>query len=418
MVPTDWRGAATRVDLVPPIAAFVRDHPVGLTLAFGVVCRVAQWLADRPAWLDESRLQWNIQAKTIGQLFGPLEGAQLAPAGFLVVERLVAEVLGPSTFWLRLLPLLGGVATLLLAAELGRRCLRPGAVLVASALVATSGDLIYFASELKPYSTDLAVALACWLMGLDLVRRPASAWRFFLAAAGGALAPWFSFPSVFVLGGVGLVAMVSALAAREFRRVLLLLLVGGVWVASFSGCRAVARRQLVDAVSMDVFWGFAFWPWPPRSFADLVVWPVRRVLYLFLNPLEFPSPWGPYPVAVLALLLFVVGCASMARRDVRALGMLLLPGLLALGATAGRLYPFHGRLILFLVPSLLLLVAEGCAWVRDRLGRWAYRGVVLALLAGPTLLAIYHLAEPRQRMGLNPHGDNRPVSLEPGRFPF
>ena len=410
--------AATQVDLAPLFRSFVSRHRVGLVLAFGGVFRVAQWLADRALWMDEARLWGNIRSKSIPQLFGPLDHAQLAPAGFLVAERLVGLTLGPTPLWLRLLPLLGGVATLFLARDVARRCLLPGAVLVALALVATSGDLIYFASELKPYSTDTTVALGCVLMGMWLESRPLTAPRLLALGTAGALAAWFSFPAAFGLAGVGVVLMGSALAGRAWGRAVRLVAIGSVWVASVAACQAVARVQLVERGPMDAFWGFALWPLPPKSASDLLIWPLLRGLYLFVNPLEFPTPLGPNPTALLAAALFVVGCGSLARRDLRALGLLVLPGVFALVASGLHAYPFHGRMVLFFAPALLLLIAEGCGRVRLRLGRVAFGAVVLVLLAGPGLVAVYHLAEPRQRIGFNPHGDLRPASLKPGHFPF
>ena len=99
--------------------------------------------------------------------------------------------------------------------------------------------------------------------------------------------------------------------------------------------------------------------------------------------------------------------------------MLALPGLFALAAAYLHLYPFHGRLVLFLVPSLLLLIAEGAGWFRETIGGGVPWAVVLAaLFLFPSLGALYHLVEPRDRGDFNPYGDRRPATLDPDRFPF
>ena len=404
----------TRVDIGPRLVSGVAGGWVWIVLGFGILCRAAQYLHDREMWQDEGKLFGEICSKPLGRMFGPIDQGQLAPAGFLVAEKLAALAMGATPFHLRLLPLVGGVAALVLALAVARRVLDAGAVTVAVALMAVSNDLIYFASELKPYSTDVAVALTCTLMGLALAARPPSARRLVVFGGLGALAPWFSFPAAFVLAGVGLVLMAGA---RDRGRAARLALLGAAWAGSLAVCKAVSSVQLADKKPMYDFWGFAFLPLPPRSL-DEALWPVERWLYLFVNPLDFGQIGGRTPPALLAAGLFLIGCGVLWRRDRRALGMLLLPGLLAMLASGLRVYPFHGRMLLFFAPALLMLVAEGTAWARRRLGRAAWAIVLAALLLLPTLDALYRLVEPRERGDFNPHGDLRPSALEPGRFPF
>ena len=76
------------------------------------------------------------------------------------------------------------------------------AVWVAVALFGVSGDLVYFASEAKQYSSDVASALAMILLGLTLGARPLTAPRAALLGAAGVTVVWFSHPSIFVLIGL------------------------------------------------------------------------------------------------------------------------------------------------------------------------------------------------------------------------
>jgi hypothetical protein len=410
-----WLGREVRLG---PIVSRLTRRRTALVLALGVLLRVAQYLADRPPWLDEQSLAGVIEQKTFLGLFGPLSHAQLAPAGFLAVEWVLARTVGATPRALRAFPLLGGIASLFLFYGLARRCLRPRAAAIALGLFVVADDLIYFASELKQYSTDVAVGLACGLMGTSLAARPAPTRRLAAAAAAGAAAVWFSHPAVFVLAGLGAVLLASALARRAWREALHLGLLGLSWVASFAAVYAVSLAQLDHRPDMWAFWDFAFPPMPPSSLWD-ATWPVRRFLYLFVNPLNFDTPLGPRLSALPALGLFLAGCRSLWKRDRALFGMLTLPGLFALLASCLRLYPFHGRLVLFLVPSLLLLIAEGAGWLRETWGRGMLWSAVLgALFLFPSLGALYHLFEPRDRDTFNPYGDRRPAQLDPGRFPF
>lgn len=406
------------------LAEFAARRRLELALGFGVVTRLALYLANRPLWMDEGSLLGNIRGRPASELFAPFRATQLAPAGFFVVEWLADRVLGESRLALRLFPLACGIGSLVLFVALARLAVRPGAVWVAVALFAVSGDLVYYASELKPYATDVALAVAVPLAGLALLPENGrlSARRAVGLAALGVVGVWLSFPSAFVLAGVGSMLLADALARRDLRRAAVL---GGVclsWAVSFAGAHAVAVRMLGPGgrVGMNAFWGAAFPPWPPGTLRELL-WPVRRVLYLFVNPLDFHSPIGPWLSAAPAVLLATVGLVSLWRRDPRVLGALTLPLLLALGASYPRLYPFHARLVLFLAPALLLLIAEGAdVALASFRGKNTVRAVVLgSVLLFPTLTAVYRLVEPRSGTDHNiERGDLRPGGPNLDRFPF
>lgn len=389
-----------------------------LILASGVLCRLAQYLADRGYWMDEASLAGNITSGGWSGLFGPMAGTQLAPPGFLAAERLAASTLGTGRLALRLVPILGGLASLFLFDRLARRVLGPTAALVALALFALGDDLIYFASELKQYETDVLAALACTLLGFRLADRPSRGpLDLALAAAAGAAAVWCSHPSAFVLAGVGSVLIVDGLRARHRRDSGGMALVCAAWAVSFAGVYAVSQGQLGHRRDMWAFWAFAF----PANRLD-PVWPLRRFFYLFVNPLDFGTPLGYAPSALPALAYGLIGGSSLWRRDRLGLSLLSAPLLFTAAATYLHRYPFHGRLVLFLAPSLLILIAEGAALVGRRVAggrrQWAWALVLAPVLLFPALRAAYHLAVPRDRSDFNPRGDRRPAWLEPDRFPF
>jgi hypothetical protein len=410
---------ATRQVPLGALGAWLVRRRVEVLLAFGILLRLRQYLADRTPWLDEMSLAGNITGKSLAGLFGPLASTQLAPPGFLVVEWLMARILGPSAMALRLVPLLCGIASLFLAWRLAALCLRPSAVAIAIALLAVSEDLVYYASEIKQYSSDVTVALACTLAAVGLVDRGATAGRLAGFAALGVVAVWFSHPAAFVLAGLGSVLIASAVARRDWRTAGGLALAALVWLVSFSGVYLVAQEQLGHRRDMWRFWDFAFPPMPPASPAEAAR-SLGRLLYLFVNPLDFHAPLGPRLSPLPAAACFALGAGSMLRRrQGLRLGLLVAPLVVVLLASWLRLYPFHGRLLLFLVPSLLLLVAEGAAWVGETASsRVVWTLLLAALLLLPTLRALSGLVEPPLMRFSNPRGDLRLPTLDPARYPF
>ena len=83
---------------------------------------------------------------------------------------------------------------------------------------------------------------------------------------------------------------------------------------------------------------------------------------------------------------------------------LILPILLAILAAAVRKYPFHGRLLIELVPAFYLVIAEGADWLRIRLGRPVFLAVLIVMLTYPSLSAIWESTGIRYR-DFNIHGD-------------
>ena len=398
---------------VAKMVGWARMHPVGLALAAGVVCRLAGYLADRPYWMDEGSLIACIGDLGRTGLFGPLGSSQLAPPGFLGLEWLATRLVGASSYGYRLVPLVAGIAALFLFRAVARRSLSPRGAAVAVALFAVADDLIYFASEVKQYSSDLALSLLCLAAAARREDGPTSVREAAALAAAGAGLLWFSHPAVFTLAAVGVVGLARAVRGREWRRAALWSATGLAWVASVAAVHAVAMRQLGHQRGMWLFWDFAFPVVPPRSLWDLT-WPIRRVLFLFASPLNFDAPFGPYWSIWPAVALAAVGTTRMLRADPTQSARLALPMLFALLASSARLYPFHGRLLLFAAPLLLLPIASGV----DAIGPRGWRRLAAAWVVGfPAMTAAYHLAEPRQREA-NPYGDRRPSTLNPYWFPL
>ena len=374
-----------------------------------------QYLADRSFWMDEGSIVGCILQLDQTGLFGPLGSTQLAPPGFLASEWLVIHLLGTSRFAFRLIPLLAGIVSMFLFQQLARGYLIPRGEWVAVALFAVVDDLIYFSSEVKQYSSDLALTLGLLVLALRIRDRGLSTiWQALGLVGAGAGVVWFSHPAIFTLAAVGLVGLVPAIRNRDRRTALLWAGIGLAWVTSFGLVHMVAMRQLGYRRDMWFFWDFAFPPLPPQSTWDLT-WPIRRFAFLFASPLNFNLPFGPSWSIWPALILTLIGWFRLLRADPARVALVSLPGLAALGAAYGRLYPFHGRLLLFCVPLLLIPLASGLDLVRSR---WL-RGFLVAWVVGlPTLQAAYRLVEPRQRDDPNPYGDRRPSTLNPYWFPL
>jgi hypothetical protein len=383
------------------------EHPEAVILGLGVALRVAVYLWNRPMWLDEMMLKGNIDGVPVLHFSEPLKSHQMAPFGFLIAERALAVVLGARNYVLRSIPLASGLAALLLFGRLARDILPRRPALVALALFAFSDDLVYYSSEFKPYTLDLAFGIAITLGAARAVGHTPSTrtviWLAILVAA----APWFSFPSAFVIAGCGSVLVLDALRSARPTTALVWALVGVLWLVNFFVSYQASQTQLPQETPMWGFWDFAFLP---------LTWPLTRVgllksagllLEVFVNPLNLLAPGGSQIGVVLPMLLLIAGGLSWMRRSATTFLLLVLPIAFAIIASVARRYPFHGRLMLELVPALFLLIAAGTEWMARRFPAHsgiAYKTLLLVLLTFPCWDAFSSNLTRRNR-DFNPHGD-------------
>jgi hypothetical protein len=178
-------------------------------------------------------------------------------------------------------------------------------------------------------------------------------------------------------------------------------------MASFAGAYLSARHQLEDPVYMKAFWRTGFlplapstlqeWTWIPRM---LLARPFREpmgIMGLDTSALSIVTTAG-------AMAAFAAGVAWMRRHRRLRLALLLAPAGFALAASALRVYPFgseflsSGRVLVFLLPSLAFVMAEGAVSLRRLVpggaGRAAFAVAAVLMLvpaAAYAALSVPHL---------------------------
>jgi hypothetical protein len=388
-------------------------------LAVGLLRRVLEYTGNRYAYLDEKSLLKNLLDLPILDFHTTLSDSQLAPPAFLVIERLMVRLPLHHLQTARFVPFLFGIASMILMWTVAHRYVSRRAVPIALGLFALDDWLVYYSCELKQYSVEVALALAALVLALPPAeapaRSPVSATRRQLVwlAVFGLAGVWLSFPLAFSLAAVGSYRIVAAALGRHWRAAAGFATISLAWAASFAACFTLSHAILSKDDFLWRWWYFAFLPIPPLSWADLVrdFW---HLVNVFNNPAGIVTPLGVLPTAFLAAGLFVIGCVSLAiTRRVDRLYLLIAPFLFALAASGMHQYPFHGRLILFLVPAVHLLVAEGAATI-TRPGRgWLTFVLGAFLLFSPATAGLkHHLVQRRAHTEYDSHGDLSPDVLD------
>ena len=376
----------------------------------GVILQVLEYADDRPLYMDEGLLLKNLVELPIFDFSTTLSKDQLAAPGFLAVERIMVRLPIPTVWSARLIPLLCGIASMILMRSVARRYLSARAVPIAVGLFALDDWLIYYAVEIKQYCSDTTLTLIALLLAAvaaGLSRR----WLLVLAAFG-VVGVWFSHPLAMVLGAVGTYLAAKAGLRGDRKKMSGVVGMSLLWAASFAVCYFVSHRILSKEQFIWNWWDFAFLPIPPRSLADLSrdFW---QVINIFNSPAWVVTPLGVLASAFIAMGLYLIGSISLALRWRGGLYLLVAPLLFTLVASALHQYPFHGRLLLFLVPTIHLLVAEGAEALTRRGGVILTVAFGLFLLVQPACHILWHrLISTRVHGGFDSHGDLLPDLLD------
>ena len=374
-----------------------------LAVALGVIMRVWEYLEFRSLYMDESALLENVAGRAIFD-FRHLEGDQMAPPGFLAIERLLVQLPLDVRVTGRFFPLFCGIASVFLIRSAARRYLDRRAVPLAVGLLALGDHLLYYSAEIKQYSCDLMTALAALLLAAPQPPEEPSGRRDKALAIFGLIAPWFSFTVVFNLAGAGLHLLVTEALRKDWRKTAMTTGICLAWLISFAGCFLLSRSIMSRRDFLWVWWNFAFLPVPPRSLADASLL-AESIANVFINPASILTPLTLPYTAVLASIMALIGCLSLGRRWPGGLFLVISPLFFALAASGLHQYPFHGRLLLALVPTFLLLLSEGVAAIGRRSGWLVTLTLAGCFLYGEAAEVLWHKAIQARFRPFDTHGD-------------
>lgn len=318
----------------------------------------------------------------------------MAPPGWLATQWAVLRVLGNSEYALRLVPLIASLTSLVLLAALGRRISSGLGPALAVVWLAASWDFLFYGTQLKQYASDAAVSLALVLIALRALQHEWQlGWR--LGIFSGFLI-LFSLTATFVAAALGAVLIADALVAgsRARQRRLMPLVIPWAVAAVLVVGWTLWQTPAPLAAYMNRFWEYTYAPWP-LSPLESVHWVWQTVRRWVLAPLA--SDWQRHLPKLYALMVFA-GAVALARRQPRPAVLLAAPVAVGVGLAMAHRYPIGGRVTLYLLPIILLVMAhgaeEGLRLLRGRAPTWVALAAVIALLV-PAGRAIAAASPPR-----------------------
>lgn len=322
-------------------------------VGWGILVRLIQYLNNRSLWGDEVNLALNIIDRSYGELAQVLDNNQAAPLGFLWLEKLITQMVGNSEYALRLLPFVASLVSLGVFYRLVRRYSSAGAAPIAIALFVGGRHTLYFATELKPYSSDVAIALILWWLAVTVRHKILNYREIVTFVCLGSLAIWLSYPAILVLGGL---AGWNLLTAARKLRLKILVNRSGIylsWLISFGLFYYSTIAQTLTNEDLSSSWESRY----PDSLGD-ILWLFDALGRFFYHPMGFSGIADG-----IGIFAFIVGCVAWYRRDRSIFLALISPFVATIIAAYLHQYPFRDRLVLFLAPLGITIVSEGVAWM-------------------------------------------------------
>ena len=327
-----------------------------MAIGIGIAWRLTDYFLRFPVWDDEASLGLNILHRGYLGLLQPLRYGQVCPIGFLWISKFLIDTCGTDVWVLRFIPLVAGIAAVLLAWPVTRKVAGRRVGLLATALIACSLATNRFGTDFKPYSTDLLLALSIIGLALIAIRRPRDYRPVLFLALITPLAIVLSYPSVFVLAAA-LLALFPALCRRQntsWRAAYVF------WAALTAGSFAAIYFTVIHVqmrhthTFMQEFWKNAF---PPHGWA-IFPWLIDAHIS---NMMSYPFG-GSKGIALLIAPLVLVGLWRLWKKR-RIAELILLAGPFAFTLIAAFLhkYPYgaDARVEQHLVASITILAALG-----------------------------------------------------------
>jgi hypothetical protein len=175
--------------------------------------------------------------------------------------------------------------------------------------------------------------------------------EFVLLAALGVFALCFSYPALFVLAGIGITLLVYYW--RDKQRFLWLILTGTIWAGTFLAIYFLLLRHQTQDSYLITFWDnlLSFMPMPPWRELS---WFPKALSGLFFVVAGLSSH------LVLVIPIYVLGLWGFWReKKWQWILALTIPIGLNILVSGFQKYPFHGRLILYLLPLIFIVLGKG-----------------------------------------------------------
>ncbi len=353
---------------------------------------ILAYLDQSSFWLDELLLANNLVDRDFAALFKPLSNDQAAPPFFLVLAKAATELFGIYDWALRLPVYMASIGVFFAFWKSSKQAFGKTVALLALFLLTLNPQLAPYSLIFKQYIFDVLVLIIGFHCFNRVLSQKDSARPIYLFAVYGIVATWFSHTALFVLAGLGSVAIVTSFLERNRVLTIRLFAIISLWVVSFLMQYLLILRYVKENDALHTYWEVGYLDWS-QGWAGVTTW-LAHIASLMTDT-------GTLPPLIVGIFLILGIGFGFYKKSVPVIGLLAILGC-AILFSALSLYPLHDRLSLFIVPIVITLVAFGIGqvllWASSRhiVLRIAVLALVLSAAIPPLRSSFENLADLQQ----------------------
>ena len=344
-----------------------------LALAIGVAVRTWQYFQNESLFLDEAWVAMEATNRSFLEIFRQnflFEISSRPPLLFILLLKVSTQLFGNNELALRLVPFLFSLAALGFFYQLARTYLSGYGFQIALWLFAIAEPLVFFSSEVRRYSVSVFVSVLLLFLASRLLKQSVNWKRLLSWGILGAAMLWLAHSAIFVLTAIGITMTYKKIEQKRWSGLPYLLIPFVLIFGSFLLLYNFTLKDVVGSQQLKESWDEALWIEDPLSWKT-IPWIVEVFLDSILSP-------GGLGLPLLMAAIMGGGVAHFIKKDRMACLLLGMPVVLTSLAALGGIFPFRGRVILFLMPAYYIFLAQGAEVVAQKV--FKYNRIAMAVL--------------------------------------
>jgi hypothetical protein len=317
-----------------------------------IICLLAiiQFFFNRSLWIDEAMLASSIIHRDILGLFNPLEYGQVAPILFLLIQKYLLFIFFKGDIILRILPLLCYLGSVFYVFKLTNLLISSRyTAMLATSLFCLSPYIFYFGSECKQYIPDTFVSIfLTYQIQKYLKNEPGN---YIFIGMMGAVAIFLSNVAIITLSVNGIIIAWFSLFGRR-KKIRSFFVIFFIWAIAFLVYYIYFVHNNPAKVNMVNYWQANGAFMPKNIFSnEFSLFFESKIIDTF--SINFILRRSLFLFTVLTIIYLFY------RRNFALLTLFLGPFIIHLVLSLVKIYPFAGRLTLYQLPGLIIIISIG-----------------------------------------------------------
>lgn len=328
----------------------------------GILLAAIQLILNRSLWLDEAYLALNIIQKSNFELLKPLYYGQVAPILFLQIEKLISTIIPNSELGLRLFPFICYAISLFFFNKLIRILFKNTYThIFCLSLFVFSSTLIYYASEVKQYMSDVMTLLISYYFMLAIQDDEKK--KYIRLTLIGTVSIFLSNIAPIILFTQG-IYLLHERWRNQKRDIKYLFTMGLIWISVFAGYYFTFLHNHPSKDYMLIYWSSnnGFMPLNPFDIAFYKA-VFERMMTIFV------AFFGFLGTSVFPILFVTGGIVLLKSKKVSTIILLFEPILLHWILSGFKMYPFDNRLVLYVCPLLICAFGFGFEFITSSISQ-------------------------------------------------